>query len=167
VSAGVAGVSAAKLKIMEPGVRGKSDEDAVKALLGIADARFQDALLRQAQRAGKLERGYRIPDAARANLPQRLADALAPLRARGLFPEFPFGSDFTEEELRLIPALQHLKARSATKLGALGLALEGLLPGTSTKELEPLLQRMGFERPGSLKERFYQRLLTVGLRKTQ
>src|SRR5262249_15432834 len=83
-------------------VRRRSDEDTIKALLAITDARFQPALLREAQRAGKLARDYRLPDAIRANTPQRIADALAPSRGRGLFPDLPFGSDFTEEERRLI-----------------------------------------------------------------
>jgi len=38
-------------------LRGKSDEDTIKALLAITDARFQPALVREAKRAGKLEIG--------------------------------------------------------------------------------------------------------------
>src|SRR5204862_3704780 len=90
------------LAVTEYGVadlRGKSDEDTVKALVEIADARFQPELVRAAQRAGKLASDYRVPDAARANTPQRIEAALAPFREQGLFPEFPFGSDFTPEEL--------------------------------------------------------------------
>ena len=139
----------------------------IKALIAIADARFQPALARQAQRAGKLAPDYRVPDAARANTPQRISAALAHFRERGLFPEFPFGSDFTDDELRLIPALQLLKARSSTAPGRLALFLEAFLRGKPTKEMGPLLQRMSLDRPASLRERLYQRLLTAALKKTK
>jgi acyl-CoA hydrolase len=148
-------------------LRGKSDEDTIKALLSITDARFQPALMRQAQRAGKLPTDYRLPEAARANTPERIAEALAPFRARGLFPEFPFGSDFTREELRLIPALQHLKARSGTRLGSVGLVLEALLLGGVSAEHMPLMERMTLARPRTATERLCQRLLAVALTKTQ
>ncbi len=156
------------LAVTEYGVadlRGKSDEDTLKALIEIADARFQPGLVSAAQRAGKLAPDYRIPDAARANTPQRLDKALAPFREQGLFPEFPFGSDFTPEELRLIPALQVLKARSSTTVGKLTLFLHALLHGKATKEMEPLLQRMGLDQPKNMSERLTQRLLALALKR--
>ncbi len=44
---------------------------------------------------------YRIPDVCRRNQPERLETILAPLRQRGLFEQFPFGTDFTPEEVVL------------------------------------------------------------------
>jgi hypothetical protein len=38
------------------------------------------------------------------NFPEQITDALKPARGQGFFPAFPFGSDLTEEEQRLIPA---------------------------------------------------------------
>src|SRR3989440_105025 len=72
-------------------LRGRSDEEVAAALLEIADSRFQDELLKEAKRAGKIGEGYRIPDHARNNRPDRLEKALARYRERGLFPAFPFG----------------------------------------------------------------------------
>src|SRR5206468_3396878 len=92
-------------------LRGRTDEEVAIALLEIADSRFQDGLLEEAKRAGKVARHYRIPDACRRNRPERLEAVLAPLRARGLFELFPFGSDFTEEEVVLGKALTYLKER--------------------------------------------------------
>src|SRR5947208_7618149 len=43
-------------------LRGHSDEEVATALVEIADARFQDDLLREAKRAGKVSKSYRIPD---------------------------------------------------------------------------------------------------------
>ena len=148
-------------------LRGKSDEDTIKALVALADARFQPVLMREAQRAGKLAPDYRPPDRARANTPERISEALAPWRARGLFPEFPFGSDFTAEELRLIPALQHLKARSTTRIGSLSLLLSALLQGNTVQDFAPLMERMALAKPRTAKERLYQRLLAAALKKTQ
>ena len=86
-------------------VRGKSDADVIAAMLAITDSRFQDELARVAKDAGKLPKDFEIPRAYRENAPERIAAALKPARDAGLLPSFPFGSDFTEVEQRLIPAL--------------------------------------------------------------
>src|SRR5207245_5108652 len=95
-------------------VRGKSDADVIAAMLAIADSRFQDELARQAKDAGKLPKNFAIPAVHRENFPERIAAALQPARDVGLLPSFPFGSDFTEVEQRLIPALQLLQAVQRT-----------------------------------------------------
>src|SRR5207244_11651122 len=51
----------------------------------------------------------RIPDDACNNRPDRLEKLLARYRERGLFPEFPFGTDLTPEEVVLRKALRVLK----------------------------------------------------------
>ena len=86
--------------------------DVAAALFGIADARFQEDLTARAKAAGKLPSSWRIPDAARRNTPDRLSLIMRPLAAKALFPEFPLGTDFDAEEIRLIHALRWLKARS-------------------------------------------------------
>ncbi|MBI2383416.1 MAG: acetyl-CoA hydrolase [Gammaproteobacteria bacterium] len=88
----------------------KTDNQIVKELLNVTDSRFQEGLLEQAKRAGKIEKSYRIPDRFRQNLPQRLEDMLKPYRAQGLFPAFPFGTDLTDEEIRLGKVLKGVKA---------------------------------------------------------
>src|SRR4029077_21205186 len=78
-------------------------------MLAVADSRFQAELMRQAKDAGKLPKQFEIPAAHRENFPERIVGALKPARESGLLPSFPFGSDFTEVEQRLIPALQVLQ----------------------------------------------------------
>jgi len=56
---------------------------------------------------------------ARNNTPTMIAQALQPERDAGLLPLFPLGSDFSEIEERLIPALQILKLVSSAGLLAL------------------------------------------------
>ncbi len=83
-------------------LRGRTDEEIIIALLNVADSRFQDALLSRARSAGKIRADYRIPDAFRNNLPQRLTLALRGHRQQGYFSEYPFGTDLAEEEIVLI-----------------------------------------------------------------
>ncbi|MGL4559283.1 MAG: acetyl-CoA hydrolase/transferase C-terminal domain-containing protein, partial [Afipia sp.] len=110
-------------------LRGKSDADVIAAMLCVTDSRFQTELMQLAKDAGKLPKGYEIPAAHRENFPDRIAAALKPARDAGLLPAFPFGSDFTEVEQRLIPALQSLKEATASKLSLLELAWQGFRMG--------------------------------------
>ena len=108
-------------------VSGKSDAEVIAAMLSVADSRFQPELARHARDAGKLPKGFEIPAAHRENFPERIAGALKPAREAGLLPSFPFGSDFTDVEQRLIPALQLLQAAQRTPLQLPGLLWQGLL----------------------------------------
>src|SRR5207248_3615900 len=108
-------------------VRGKSDADVIAAMLGVSDSRFQDELARAAKGAGKLPKNYEIPAAYRENFPERIVDALKPAREAGSLPSFPFGSDFTDVEQRLIPALEVLQDAQHHPLRLAGLLWRGLM----------------------------------------
>jgi acyl-CoA hydrolase len=124
-------------------LRGKSDRDVIAAMLSVADSRFQDELLRRAKDAGKIEQHYELPRECRDNTPDRIERALAPAREQGLLPLFPFGSDFTDTEQRLIPVLQLLRRASPLQLA--GLAARGLSAGAPSSEIRDCLARMGLE----------------------
>lgn len=143
-------------------LRGKSDAEVIAAMLCVSDSRFQDELMRQAKAAGKLPQGYEIPSAYRSNMPERIARALAPLRDKGLLPQFPFGTDFTGIEQRLIPALQRLKEASASPAALLALAWRGL-SADDAGDAECLM-RMGLDVPATMRERVYRLLLRGALR---
>jgi hypothetical protein len=64
-------------------------------------------------------RSFELQKTARNNTPTMIAQALQPARDAGLLPLFPLGSDFSEIEQRLIPALQILKLAWSTELLAL------------------------------------------------
>ncbi len=145
-------------------LRGKSDEDCILAMLAITDARFQDALVAQAKASGKLGRNFVIPERWRENTPARLAAALAPLQARGLFPLFPFGSDFTPDELALLPALQRLKGVSASKLRLAAFLLSSVGMSKAAPPEETLLRRLGLDRPRTFGDRVLKRLVLRALR---
>lgn len=139
-------------------LRGKTDGEVVAEMLSIADSRFQDQLLAQAKKAGKIAASYQIPESHRHNTPQRIEAALSHARMAGLLPLFPFGSDFTEEEVALMPALSHL--RGASRVDLLKLVLRG---GPETAEAKRGLERMGLATPRSIKERLYRRALLAAL----
>jgi len=146
-------------------LRGKRDEDCVLAMLAISDARFQDELAGDAIRAGKLARDFRVPDAWRANTPAALAARLRPFTAQGLLPLFPFGSDFSAVERRLLPALVWLKKNTGDRrrwpavLGAL------MAPG-AVPEADECLERLGLSAPSSVGERLLARLVRGALVRT-
>jgi hypothetical protein len=147
-------------------VRGRSDADVIAAMLAIADSRFQDELARQAKDAGKLPKGYDIPAAHRENFPDRIAAALKPARESGLLPAFPFGSDFTDVEKRLIPALQLLQAAQRTPAQLPGLLWEGLTRTADAADAE-CLGRLGLDRPQTFAERFYRALVSAALARSR
>ena len=147
-------------------VRGKSDDDVIAAMLAIADSRFQGELARQAKDAGKLPKDFEIPAAHRENFPERIAAALKPAREAGLLPSFPFGSDFTDVEQRLIPALQLLQAAQRTPLQLAGLLWEGFTRTPDAAD-EECLARLGLDRPKNMTERGYRALVSAALARSK
>jgi hypothetical protein len=143
-------------------LRGKSDADVIAAMLAVADSRFQPELMKLAKDAGKLQGGYQVSSAHRDNTPARIAAALKPARDAGLLPMFPFGSDFTEAEQRLIPALQVLKEALATPMTLARLLWRGF-SGTPDAEDATCLARLGLATPATLKDRVYRALVSGAL----
>lgn len=111
-------------------LRSKSDAECVAAMLAISDSRCQESLMAEAKRAGKLAASYRIPDAAKANTPERLRAALKPFRATVL-PDLPFGSDLKSEEWALGARLKRLASATQTARGKLELARAFAAPQAS------------------------------------
>jgi hypothetical protein len=147
-------------------VRGKSDADVIAAMLQVADSRFQAELARQAKDAGKLPKNFEIPAAHRENFPERIANALKPARDAGLLPQFPFGSDFTETEQRLIPALQWLQDAQRAPLQLPGLLWQGFTRAPDAGD-QDCLARLGLDAPTTLAERAYRALVSAALARSR
>jgi hypothetical protein len=77
---------------------------------------------------------------------------------------FPFETDFTPVEQRLLPALQRLKAAQASPLQLSALLLRGLGKGAAMPGIGDCLARMGLARPSDLSEHLYVALLRGALR---
>lgn len=144
-------------------LRGKSDADVIAAMIEIADARFQNQLVEQAKQHGKLPHDYEVPESARNNTPEQLAEALEPFRRNDTLPEFPFGTDLTDTEVTLTRALRQLDATvsnglpAADKLGALLRSIS--IPDEAT----PYLERLDLDDPDTLRERALRHLVTFAL----
>ena len=140
-------------------LRGLSDQDSIAAVLNIADSRFQDGLKREAQAAKKLRSDFQIPEMHRNNTPRALEERFILARARGLFSEFPFGTDLTNDEIVLAKALSRLKERTTgvwPRVKAWSVAATS--PGTPST-VRPYLERMSLDAPKTRQEWLWQRLL--------
>jgi len=147
-------------------LRGHTDEEVIKRLLAITDSRFQPELVAAAKANGKLDAGYEIPDALRHNLPGRIDAALKPWNhasVGGLLPDFPLGTDFTDDELVIVRALTRLKRSSDHPLELVKMLIESAMEQVFDHKNVPerYLDRMGFHEAHGLKDKL-MRTLFVG-----
>ncbi len=144
-------------------LRGRNDREVIEAMLAITDARFIDGLVQQAQAAGKLPAGFRVPAHWRRNTPERL-QALARGR-EACFPAFPLGCDFDATEQDLLRALHWLKEKARPKyLLELG---RRMIDEGDARGWEAHLVRMGLQQPQDLKQRLQRGLLLAALAATR
>lgn len=143
-------------------LRGKTDAAVIEAMLNISDSRFQPGLIEHAQKVGKLPKDFRLDPRFAQNTSERL-QAIAE-RHLQLFPEYPLGCDFNDEERDLLRALHWLESKfKLTEILELGKAtLDAPEPAAFPTHLE----RMQLDQPQGLKEELYQRLLLAGLQST-
>jgi acyl-CoA hydrolase len=146
-------------------LRGKTDGECIQAMLAISDARFIDALTAEAKSHGKIAADFKIPDAWRQHRPENLREALASAIRKGLLPTYPFGTDFTAVELRILPALEWLKSASASWKGRWQLLKAVVIPGDPNAEEPADMERMGLNAPSTLSDRLQRRLLQAALRR--
>ena len=136
-------------------LRGLTDRDCVVALLAVTDSRFQQELLGHAKAAGKIESSYEIPHEHRRNLPETIAASLRGLRTEGFFSKFPFGCDYTAEEL----VLQRAVAKVANDAAHRPSAFAQLLTSRTSVDdpvIRPYMDRMGFAPPQDRHEKQLQ-----------
>lgn len=143
-------------------LRGQTDEEVIKRMIAIADSRFQDKLLKEARKAGKIARDWLVPQAHRQNTPHRLSAWLKPHRA-GLLPDFPFGTDFDAVEKTLLPALSKLGNAASDKKALAGLIWASIMAPAHPQEGDAM-DRMGFESKSALTEPLQARALRGALR---
>lgn len=137
-------------------LRAKTDNEVVKALLNIADSRFQASLLAQAKKSGKLESDYSIPAAFSRNTPQALREKFSSHQT--LFPDFPFGTDFTAQEELLAKCLQKVKSRAA-RTSKLKLLFSTFTAATEPAAVKPYIERMQLVAPRTLQDKVAKHLL--------
>jgi len=149
-------------------LRGKTDEECVRAMLAITDARFLDGLVRDAIAAKKLPADFTVPAAWRANTPETIRRALAPHAA--YLPAYPFGTELTETEREIAPALTYLSAQMAAPMKRAGFILGALIagPGNAAQAaFRSHLERLSLTAPASWKDRLTRKLVLQALAKTR
>ncbi|MHB1948009.1 MAG: acetyl-CoA hydrolase/transferase C-terminal domain-containing protein [Gammaproteobacteria bacterium] len=137
--------------------RCKSDTEIIKSILNITDSRYQETLLQSAIAAGKLAKNYEIPKLFQNNLPSTILPIMKEFRQKGYCKPYPFGSDFSPDEIVLQKALLFLKNCSQTRL--LYLTILSMLYFRSDDMFVTYLKRMNLVRPQSVKEFVYKKLL--------
>lgn len=142
-------------------LRGQADREVVQRLIAVADSRFQDGLVREAQAHGKLPADYQVPERYRRNLPEALDAKLHPWSQAGLLPAFPFGTDLTADELHIVTALKRLKKATQHPVELVTMALRSLWDGKEAPHA--YLERLGLDEARSFKELFISRLFAGNL----
>ena len=104
----------------------------------------------------KLSPDYVIPKTYRDNTPEALAERLQPFMEK--LPSFPFGTDFTKDELKIVKALQALKSSTEHPLQLLKTAIGSIFKDEDDATVHRYLERMGFNETHSLKEKVMKRL---------
>ncbi|QBQ55621.1 acetyl-CoA hydrolase/transferase C-terminal domain-containing protein [Nitrosococcus wardiae] len=144
-------------------LRGKNDREVIIALLKIADSRFQEALLKEAKKAGKIPKGYQIPDGFKDNYPERLEKHFHVYKAQGFVPELPFGTEFTPEEMVLMRVFELLQTMVAKKRFAIPNRHQLKMMTSTPESATAYLKRLQLDNPTTLKEKLMQKLVLYGL----
>ncbi len=147
-------------------LRGKTDREIIQQLLNITDSRFQEELLEMAKKARKIHSDYTIPDQFKKNTPERLEEVIKPFKAKGLFEPFPFGTDFTDEELVIGKSLKWLKAQMTEGLSKVSSLGKAMTIRSVPEGARPYLKRLKLDNPGSAKEKMMQKLVIYALSST-
>ena len=132
-------------------------------MLSITDSKFQSQLVEKAKQNGKIDRDFVLQNEWANNSKLHLQKTLQKFKQEGLLPDYPFGTDFTELEKRVVPVLQELKSASKSKGALLKLALKGLGASVEESDVE-VLKRLGLESPQSIKDKITQLAFLGALR---
>lgn len=147
-------------------LRGKMDKEIIAQLLNITDSRFQEELLETAIKARKIPADYTIPEQFKNNTPERLEADMASFKEKGFFEPFPFGTDFTPEELVIGKSLKWLKAQMTEGLSKVSSLGKAITIRTVPEAAKPYLERLQLDNPGSAKEKMMQKLVIYALTST-
>ena len=97
------------------------------------------------------------------SFPESLDRAIAPYKAEELFQEFPFGTDFTTQEIILAKTLKDLKHHFSNKRVMLSDILHAVFRRRVSDAAYPYLERLKLDKPATFKEKLTQRLVANAL----
>ncbi len=140
-------------------LRGKTDQEIIHRLLDITDSRFQQGLADIAKKNDKVSSDFTISSAFEQNRADEISGKLKKYKDQGFFAKFPFGTDFTEEEIFIGKALKILKKKKENPPLMIATILKAFFIPTDQKPYQKYLQRMKLDKAGSIEEKLYQKLL--------
>jgi len=135
----------------------------IAALLNITDSRFQNELMENVKKAGKLPLDHQIPEAFQNNYPEQLAQRMGRFKKRGYFKTFPFGVDMTDDELVLAGTLKALKGKMSNPKGAIGVLTQAIASHEIPDAAVPYLERMQLLDAQSLQDKMLRKLIVSEL----
>ncbi len=144
-------------------LRGQCDSEIIKRLVSIADSRFQQELVDFAKANDKLAEDYEIPPEARDNTPEKLMRVLGSELGAGLLPDYPFGTQLTEQEITLAASLRRVKALTEDPRHLIKAAFKALLHNTDHEAAKPFLERIDLEHPNTSKDFLVKQLVLLDL----
>jgi len=145
-------------------IRGVKDFQAMTRLICIADSRFQQELLDKAKASGIVPENWEVPKKFRNNTPESLEKKLAPYREQNFFKTFPFGTDFTDEEIVLGKALRNFKATVQENKFAIMPGIIGQSLSSVPEDAKPYLERMDLASPSTMQEKLMQKIVLFALK---
>ncbi|PKL16567.1 MAG: hypothetical protein CVV49_15640 [Spirochaetae bacterium HGW-Spirochaetae-5] len=145
-------------------IRDMIESEVIKRMLNIADSRFQQQLMEEAKKAGKLQPDYRIPEEYRNNYPEKITKLLKPYQDKGYFKAFPFGTDLTDDDIELGSSLKAMKVLGESSKIKMIAGLIGEFVKPVPVSAERHLKRMKLDKPESFKEKIYRKMILFALR---
>ncbi|MBA3010467.1 MAG: hypothetical protein KKF12_10235 [Proteobacteria bacterium] len=142
----------------------KNDQEVIAAILNITDSRFQQDLLQKAKKVKKIDVNYQIPDRFRNNTPERLEKTMQSFKDNALFPVFPFGTAFTDEEIVIGKSLREFKEKSAASKASVLPGLMGQMLSAVPAEARSYLERMQLDKPSTRQEKLMQKIVVFALK---
>jgi acyl-CoA hydrolase len=140
-------------------LRSKTDEEVAIELIQIADSRFQSQLMARAKKAGKLPYSFKLKDRFKNNLPWRYQLFVEAEQENGYFNAFPFGTDFSQDEIRIGKALKYMAKIKKSRFSFLLFVLGSFLTKLDEKSYQNLLVRMELDKPKAFKEKILKKIL--------
>ncbi len=145
--------------------RGRTDMQVIDAMLQITDSAFQPALIAEAKGARKLAAEYRLPDEAADNSPLAIQKVFDAQELQPYFPEYPLGTDLTDAEQELVPALEWLQSNMARTSSKARVLLAAIFSNKTAKN-SAAIDRLGLGQASGIGERLKRRLIRLALTQT-
>ena len=145
-------------------LRGLSEEQIAQEMIKIADSRFQNELIEEAKKHGKIEADWVLPEEYKNNYPEKVEAFIKSYQAEGYFKQFPYGTEVLPEEAVLAGSLKGFKSSLEAKPVSTLFKLITEIVKSAPEKAAPYLKRMDLEKPANIGERLQQKMVIAALK---